>query len=109
MELFQQLSAVAFVLILTLAVVWLLRKGRGAAFKLPWPTATRGAERDLRLLDRLVLTPQHCLHLVQVQDAKYLVTTHAAGATMVPLDGTADFGKTFQQALRRDPAQGSTS
>lgn len=107
MDILQQISAVAFVFLLLGGVVWTLRKNRATnALRLPW--TNRGAARpgrQLELLDRLPLTPQHSLHFVRVLETTYLVATHAGGATMVPVSDASNFQATFVNAIgKQDPA-----
>ena len=79
MELIGQVTAVAGVLTLLLAILWWLRR-RGfvqvGAMRLP-----RG--RRMERLERLALSPQHTLHLVRVADRALLIGAHAGGCTLL--------------------------
>jgi flagellar biosynthetic protein FliO len=95
MEMLQQYLAVAVVLGALLALVWAMkRKG--------WARLSVGRARDqrnrLEVLDRLVLTPHHSVHLIRLADRTLLVglspngcnlleTSPASGITPGELDG----------------------
>jgi flagellar biogenesis protein FliO len=73
-----QLLAIAFVLALLGLAVWFL--GRRKASMPRWPFRARAtAAGRLRTLERLPLTSQHCLYLVEVDARAVLVATHPAG------------------------------
>ena len=78
MELFQQLSSVALVFLLLGGLLWLARR-QG---KLN-PFGALQAGRKLESVERLVLTPQHSLHLVRVGGQELLVATHPQGCTLL--------------------------
>jgi flagellar biogenesis protein FliO len=62
MDSVSQLLAVAFVLALLGVAVWRLRGTRPASSRL-WPRARGG---QIRVIERVSLTPQHSLHLVSL-------------------------------------------
>ena len=66
MDLIQQMAAVALVLALLGAAVWLLR-GKQLI------RARKSGPRQLEVIERVALTPQHSLALVRVNDAMVLV------------------------------------
>ena len=68
MDLLQQFAAVALVLALLGAVVWLLRRNTPMGVK-------RSGPRQIEVIDRVALGPQHSLALVRVQGATMLVGT----------------------------------
>lgn len=78
MEVLGQAAAVIGVLVLLAAVLHWLRKGGMPV----WPVTGRG-ERRMQVLERLVLSPQHCLHLVRVGERTLLVATSPAGCTVL--------------------------
>ena len=84
MELSQQLLAVGLVLALLLLAA-------AAAQRRGWlrmnfrPTGPAKQRRDLELIERFVLTPQHQLHLVRVEDRTVLIATHPQGVQILPL------------------------
>ena len=86
MEAVQQVLSVLFVFCLLGLTLWGLRGGlRG---KLPGRlmSSIRGAAtgaRPLESIDRLVLSPQHCLHLVRLSGKELLIATHPQGCTLV--------------------------
>lgn len=67
MDLLQQLAAVAMVLGLLGVTVWLLQRKR--------LTPRRSAARQLEVVDRVSLSPQHSLSLVRVNGVMMLVGT----------------------------------
>ncbi len=77
----QQFLAIAFVLILLLGAVWVLRK-KGFA-SMPMGRQTRAIEQ----LDRMRLTPQHSIYLLRIQDRLMLIAVHPRG--MCRLDDAA--------------------
>jgi len=68
MELIEQLSAVAGVLALLGAMVWVLQRKRLLAPRVRGP-------RELEVVDRIALGPQHTLALVRVKGGLVLVGT----------------------------------
>jgi flagellar biogenesis protein FliO len=62
---------------------WKLRRGGSPAlFRSPWRRNASGG-RAMESLERLVLTPQHALHLVRVQGREIVVATHPHGCTLI--------------------------
>ncbi len=82
MDSFGQLSAVVLVLGLLGVGLWGLRR-MGIA-KIGMSGGGRG--RSLRVVERLALTPQHSLHLVQVADRTMLIATSPAGCAILAND-----------------------
>jgi flagellar biogenesis protein FliO len=80
-EAIRQLAACALVFGLLALALWLLR-GRN---RLRWkrPGQARGTPPGLESLDRLVLSPQHVLHLVRAADRVLILVTHAGGCTLL--------------------------
>ena len=73
MDLLQQLAAVSLVLALLGAVIWLLqRKGLITA---PALAPRRCGPKQLEVLERVTLSPQHSLALVKVNGVMVLVGT----------------------------------
>lgn len=109
MDILQQVSGVAFVFLLLGGVVWALRKGRTTgAMRLPWARRTVARPgKQLELLERLPLTPQHSLHFVRVAETTYLIATHAGGTTMLPVCDTGNFHAAFTNAIVRQDAGGT--
>ena len=79
MEMFQQLLAVAMVLGSLCALVWAMkRKG--------WARVRSHGARDsrrLEVIDRLVLTPHHSVHLIRVADRTLLVGLSPNGCNLL--------------------------
>ena len=77
MEFGQQYIAVMAVLGLLGGALWWVRR-RGFAV-----AAGRRTERQLQAVDRLALSPQHTLHLVQVGTSMVLLACSPAGCEVV--------------------------
>ncbi len=73
----QQLLAVAFVLLLLLGAVWLLRKKGFAGMSMGRQT------RVIEQLDRMRLTPQHSIHLLRIENRLMLVAVHPRGMCLL--------------------------
>jgi flagellar biogenesis protein FliO len=79
MEVFQQVTAVAGVLILLVATLWVLRRRGIAGMTLTGKSNARRVES----LERLPLDPHHILHLVRVRDTELLVASSPSGCSLV--------------------------
>jgi flagellar biogenesis protein FliO len=80
----QQLFAVFLVLALLGAALWLLR--RKGMVKVNTGFARRSsATRRLEVIDRIVLTTHHSLHLVRVDHCTTLIAVSPAGCTQISL------------------------
>lgn len=92
----EQLFAVFFVLLLLAAALWALRRRQGQPL---WPPFSGRNEEQalLRSVDRLPLTPQHCLHVVRFAGREVLVATHPGGVTIE--DGGAGFRRHFEAEI----------
>jgi flagellar biogenesis protein FliO len=78
MELIRQVLAVSVVLLLLAATLWWLRRKGLARY------GSRGSRtRSLQAVERLVLGPQHSLHLVRVAGRALLVGTSPAGCAVL--------------------------
>ena len=76
----QALSVLLVFSLLGLAL-WKLRRP-GSSLRPPWRKAGAGP-RSLEPVERLVLTPQHALHLIRVQGREVVVATHPHGCTLI--------------------------
>jgi len=82
MESMQQAIAVLFVLgLLGGALCWLRSRGV-AQFGLKLPM-TGGRQKSMRVIERLSLTPQHTVHLVEMSGRTVLIATSPAGCTLL--------------------------
>ena len=79
MDLARQFGAVALILGLLTAALWVLRR-RGFA-SLVAPGKPNG--RRLQRIERLALGPHHALELVRVGDRALLVASHPSGCTLL--------------------------
>jgi hypothetical protein len=87
----RQILALIVVFSLLAFTVWKLGRHRGsvslARLTKTWQKG-RAAEKLLEPVERLVLTPQHTLHVLRFRDREILVATHPQGCTL--LDGEPD-------------------
>lgn len=79
MDVVRQVFAVTAVLALLAASLWWLRR-RGLA---RWGRARVSRKRSLLAVERLMLGPQHSLHLVRLAGHGLLVSTSPAGCTLL--------------------------
>ena len=79
MEAIQQMAAVAVVLLLLGATLWVLRRRGLASLSL----GNRPVGRRLQCLERLPLGPQHTLHLVRVGETELLLASSPSGCSLV--------------------------
>ena len=79
MEAIQQMTAVAVVLLLLGAALWVLRRRGFGGVTL----GNKSAGRRIECLERLPLGPQHTLHLVRLGDRALLVASSPAGCVLV--------------------------
>ncbi|MBV8810427.1 MAG: flagellar biosynthetic protein FliO [Acidobacteriaceae bacterium] len=77
-----QVVAVAMVLILLGATLWLLQR-RGIANWNGQLLRRAGATKDMSVLERMPLTPNHSLHLVRVLDRALLIGVSPASCTQL--------------------------
>lgn len=98
MELPEQLAALLAVFGLLAASAWILGRNKSG---LSWRQLRRrpGADGCMIVADRLVLTPQHVLHLVKAGERRLLVATHPHGVSFDPAGDT--FAGEFRSALVR--------
>ena len=81
MEMFQQLSVIAAVLGFLWGGVWLMKR-KGWAQTVIRRARPNGQAR-LEVIDRLVLTPHHSLHLVRLADRTLLVGLSPHGCNLL--------------------------
>lgn len=82
MSALEQTFAALFFLGLLAMLVWLLRKGKIAAFG--WSGTQNQAAGQMEVVAHRALTPQHTLHLVYAAGEKFLVATHPHGVEIAP-------------------------
>jgi flagellar biosynthetic protein FliO len=80
MESIQQALAVFTVLAMLGGALWLLRRKGLAQFNL---RSGSGGGRKMQSIERLALTPQHSLHLVQVAGRVLLVGVSPTGCSLL--------------------------
>lgn len=79
MEVVQQMTAVAIVLLLLGATLWVLRRRGFAGVAL----GNKSSARRIECLERLPLGPQHTLHLVRVDEIELLLALSPSGCSLV--------------------------
>jgi flagellar biogenesis protein FliO len=95
MPLVEQILAIAVVFGLLAAALWAAGRRGDLPFRL---SRSQNAPPAVRVIQRLPLTPQHCLHVVKSQGAILLVGTHPAGIVFAPQADS--FNESLRQALR---------
>jgi flagellar biogenesis protein FliO len=91
----RQLFSVLAVFALLGAALWVLRRRGGirprssiaGSLRLPFFGRQTGPGKSLVSLQRLALTPQHSLHLVQINGRVMVVTTHPQGCALLCEEG----------------------
>jgi flagellar biosynthetic protein FliO len=79
MEMIPQLLAIAGVLGALYLAVWALKRKGWVRISRP----TSSLERQLEVVDRLVLTPHHSLHLVRMADRTLLIGLSPNGCNLL--------------------------
>jgi flagellar biogenesis protein FliO len=97
MEQFEQLFAVAGVLMLLGAALYFLRNKGMARFGVKATGAANG--RQLQSIERLPLTSQHSLHLIRVYGRIVLIAVSPGGCSV--LDGSAWTTSADERTLAR--------
>jgi len=81
MEMFEQLFMVAAVLGVLCGGLWLLKRKGWAYTSIRTPL--RDGQPRLEVLDRLVLSPHHSLHLVRMADRTLLIGLSPNGCNLI--------------------------
>ena len=102
MEIAEQIAGILAVFGLLAFAVWTLGKKNGR----PWFGFRNRAklEGGMTVADRLVLTPQHSLHLVRVGDRMVLLATHPQGVVFDP--ACTGFLGEFRTAITKSSEEG---
>ena len=79
MDVIEQMTAVALVLMLLGATLWWLRRRGLAVLSL----TRRPGGRRMECVERLPLGPQHALHLIRLGDTELLVASSPSGCSLV--------------------------
>jgi flagellar biogenesis protein FliO len=77
----RQLLSVLFVLGLLIGLLWWMRKKTFPRINLRG--SARRSARRIEAIERVVLSPQHALHLVRLGDRGVVVAAHGSGCTVV--------------------------
>jgi flagellar biogenesis protein FliO len=90
MEMLQQLAAVALVLGSLCALVWVMKRkgwarvgGAGVGWLRGRSFTPRNSQAQLEVIERLVLTPQHSVHLIRLADRILLVGLSPNGCNLL--------------------------
>jgi flagellar biosynthetic protein FliO len=81
MESVQQAFSVLVVLCLLGGTLWWLRRKGIAALSFRAPGGAK--HRSIQVVERMALTPQHSLHLVQVEGRTMLIAASPGGCTIL--------------------------
>ena len=81
MQLFEQLLMIVTFFLVLGSLLWVLRKKGLVRFAVPAMGPAR--QRRLEVIERLVLTPQHSLHLVRVPGRCILVGLSPSGCNVL--------------------------
>lgn len=100
----QQTLAVFLVLGLLLGALWLLRRQGLATFnfvaaskRIAWRT---GPPRRMRVIERSVLTPQHSLHLVSIDNRLIVFSAYPGGCQALDLTSFSAPGEVANVSIR---------
>jgi flagellar biosynthetic protein FliO len=99
MELTEQITMVLVVFALLGGLVWFLKK-RGLASLAVGPRRG-GSARQIEVLERVPLTPQHAVHLVRVSGKVLLIGTAPSGCTLLDKPAFTEQNPSFGQDLAR--------
>jgi flagellar biogenesis protein FliO len=104
-EISRQVLSVVLVFALLGGALWALRRGSFAALRTRLPPGrwrrSQSRPKSLRSLERLALSPQHSLHLIEMNGRQLLLAIHPQGCTLVG-DGAAAAAP--KPATRETPA-----
>jgi flagellar biogenesis protein FliO len=79
MDVIEQATAVAMVLLLLGSMLWWLRRRGIAVIGLP----VGGRSRKMQCMERLPLGPHHALHLIHLGDTDLLVASAPGGCSLL--------------------------
>ncbi len=95
----QQILAILLVLGLLVGTLTLLRRREMASFP-TGPGRSAGRPKEMQVIERIGLSPQHSLHLVNVRDDVFLIGTSPAGCSKIAtLDGQRNRQAMEKQSL----------
>jgi flagellar biogenesis protein FliO len=83
MEMFQQLFAVAGVLGALCIMVWAMKRKGLVRVNFRGARGAQDSQTRLEVLDRLVLTPHHSVHLIRLADRTLLVGLSPNGCNLL--------------------------
>ncbi len=79
MTLIEQSAAITFVLVLLWVVLFWLKRNGLAGGRL----RVQIGPREMEMIQRLALTPQHSLHLVRLKGSNLLLAVYPGGVTVI--------------------------
>jgi hypothetical protein len=102
MEAMGQITSVAGVLTLLLAVLWWLRRRGYAQVMAFGHFSARQSRRRMERLEKLILSPQHTLHLIRLGDTAMLIAASPAGCCLIQAlpSAAVDGAVVRQEAVR---------
>ena len=83
MDVLRQGFSVVLVFSLLGAVLWALRRGGRVSFQGFAKKRILGHTQSMGVVERLVLTPQHTLHVLRVNGREVILATHPQGCTLI--------------------------
>lgn len=89
MELLQQFIPVAVVLGALVLLVWAMKQRGWARIR----TGPRDMQKRLEVIDRLVLTPHHSIHLIRLADRTLLVGLSPSGCNLLETSVASDLAQ----------------
>ncbi len=92
----QQLLAIFLVLGLLMSMLYLLRR-RGLAQFSGKLAGVGGRTKQMQVLEKIALSPQHSLHLVNVRNAVFLIGVSPSGCNKIALLPASGSGAEFQE------------
>jgi flagellar biogenesis protein FliO len=82
MEVVRQISGVLFVLFLLGAMLWALRRQKDVLHAV-FRRRTHSQAHSFQVMGRVILTPNHSLHIVRAGAREWVVVTHPYGCTVI--------------------------
>lgn len=83
MDVARQVFSVLLVFALLGTCLWFARRGGRITFRGLAGTRIPKKTKSLTAVERLVLTPQHTLHLVRIDGRELVIATHPQGCSVV--------------------------
>jgi len=88
MEILEQITMVFVVFAILGGMLWVLRSKGMATFRMPRKSS--GTRKQLELMERLPLTPNHSIHLVRFAGRSLLIGVAPGGCTLLERSDAPD-------------------